>query len=112
MKIIKNKIHEQNKRKTRKSITKRFKITKNGKILRRQTGQNHFRAKKSGSKKMALRKFVELSVPESKVIRKTLGLKALKKSKREVRNIKSKITNNPNYSEPANQKPKIQNNTI
>ncbi len=65
--------------KPRKSIIKRFKITKNRKILRRQVGQSHFRAKKSGNKKMSLRKFVELSVPESKVIRKVLGLKALKK---------------------------------
>ena len=35
--------------KTRKSITKRFKITKNGKILRRPTGQNHLRSKKTGN---------------------------------------------------------------
>jgi len=67
------------KMKPQKSILKRFKITKNGKILRRQAGQNHLRAKKTGNKKMALRKFVELSVPESKVIRKVLGLKVPKK---------------------------------
>ncbi len=65
--------------KPRKSIIKRFKFTKSGKILRRQAGQNHLRAKKSGNKKMALRKFIELSAPESRVIRKVLGLKAPKK---------------------------------
>ena len=31
--------------KTTKSYTKRFKITKNGKILSRKPGQNHFNAK-------------------------------------------------------------------
>lgn len=32
----------------RKSILKRFKITKKGKFIKRTAGQNHFRAKKSG----------------------------------------------------------------
>jgi ribosomal protein L35 len=34
--------------KTNKSYTKRLKVTKNGKILARSTGQNHFNAKESG----------------------------------------------------------------
>jgi large subunit ribosomal protein L35 len=58
--------------KTRKSITKRFKITKTGKILRRITGQNHFRAKKSGKVKRKKRKWIPLSKPEAKKIRKIL----------------------------------------
>ena len=33
--------------KTNKSVTKRLKITRTGKILRRKGGQNHFQAKKS-----------------------------------------------------------------
>jgi ribosomal protein L35 len=33
--------------KTNKSFTKRLKVTKNGKILMRKAGQNHFRAKKN-----------------------------------------------------------------
>ncbi len=36
--------------KTRKSILKRFKITKTGKILRRPSGLDHGLAKKSGNK--------------------------------------------------------------
>jgi len=36
--------------KTNKSFQKRFKITKNGKVLARKAGQNHFNAKESGSK--------------------------------------------------------------
>ena len=34
--------------KTTKSFTKRLKVTKNGKILARKKGQNHFNAKESG----------------------------------------------------------------
>ncbi len=33
--------------KTNKSFSKRLKITKNGKVLSRKTGQNHFNAKES-----------------------------------------------------------------
>jgi len=58
--------------KTRKSIKKRFKITKTGKILRRASGQDHYRAKKSGKKKRQLRKWVPLSKPEAKIIRKLI----------------------------------------
>ncbi|OHA71095.1 MAG: 50S ribosomal protein L35 [Candidatus Wildermuthbacteria bacterium RIFCSPLOWO2_12_FULL_40_9] len=58
--------------KTRKSITKRFKITKTGKILRRPTGQDHYRAKKSGKAVRQGRKWVALSKPEAKKIRKLL----------------------------------------
>jgi len=58
--------------KTRKSITKRFKKTRTGKILRRMVGQNHFRAKKSGNRKRAGKKWVEMSKPEAKKIRKFL----------------------------------------
>jgi len=59
--------------KTRKSITKRFKITKTGKILRRLTGQDHFLAKKTGKRKRAGRKWVEVSKPEAKKIRRLLS---------------------------------------
>lgn len=58
--------------KTRKSITKRFKITRTGKILRRATGQDHSRAKKSGNKKRAGRKWILLSKPETKKIKRLL----------------------------------------
>ena len=58
--------------KTRKSITKRFKITKTGKVLRRPCGQNHFRAKKTGKKIRQSRKWVELSQWESKKIKKLI----------------------------------------
>lgn len=58
--------------KTRKSITKRFKITKTGKVLRRPTGQDHFLAKKSPKKRRSLRKWVSVSRPETKKIKRLL----------------------------------------
>lgn len=35
--------------KTRKSIAKRFKLTKNNKVIKRKSGQGHFNAKESGN---------------------------------------------------------------
>ncbi len=60
------------KAKIRKSILKRFKITKTGKILRRATGQDHFRAKKPGKLIREKRKWVELSKDEAKIIKRFL----------------------------------------
>ncbi len=42
--------------KTNKSLTKRLKVTKNGKILSRAPGFNHFNAKQSRTKQLAGRK--------------------------------------------------------
>ncbi|MCH9008179.1 50S ribosomal protein L35 [candidate division KSB1 bacterium] len=61
------------KQKTRKAITKRFKLTSTGKILRRPVGQNHYLAKMTPKKRRKLRKWVSLSVPETKVIKKLLN---------------------------------------
>jgi len=58
--------------KTRKSILKRFKFTKNGKILRRHTGLDHYRAKKSGKKIRQSRGWVKVSKTETKAIKKFL----------------------------------------
>jgi ribosomal protein L35 len=41
--------------KTNKSYKRRLKVTKNGKIVARHKGQNHYNAKESGEKKMAKR---------------------------------------------------------
>lgn len=60
------------KAKIRQSIIKRFKFTKTGKILRRITGQDHYLAKKSSKKKRKLRKWVELSKGEAKIIKRFL----------------------------------------
>jgi len=60
------------KTKTRKSITKRFKITKSGKILRRATGQNHLRSKKTGQQKRNKRKMVPVHKTEIKKIKRLI----------------------------------------
>jgi len=56
--------------KTHKALVKRFKITKNGKVLRRATGQNHYRSKKTGEKRRKGRKWVALSKSEAKKLKK------------------------------------------
>jgi len=46
-----------------KSISKRIRITKNGKIVRRAMGVNHFRSKKSSRTKQNLKKSRGLNTP-------------------------------------------------
>jgi len=58
--------------KTRKSILKRFKITKTGKVLRRPIGLDHYRAKKSGKKIRKSRKWIEVPKAEAKIIKKLI----------------------------------------
>ena len=48
--------------KTNKSYTKRIRVTKNGKLLARKPGQNHFNAKQSGSSRMSKRRVVSLTL--------------------------------------------------
>jgi len=59
--------------KTKKALIKRLKITKNGKILTRLSGQDHYRAKKTGQARRKGRKWVALSSSEVKRIRKFLS---------------------------------------
>jgi len=59
-------------KKTKKALTKRFKITKSGKILRRASGQNHYRAKKTGQARRKGRKWIEISKSEVKRIKRYL----------------------------------------
>ena len=59
--------------KTRKSLKKRFKITKTGKVLRMATGQDHFRAKKSGKRIRQTRGWVRVSKPLAKKIKQALA---------------------------------------
>ena len=55
--------------KTRKSITKRFKITRQGKVLRRAVGQDHFRSKMSGKQRRKGKKWVKVSDSLAKKIK-------------------------------------------
>jgi len=67
-------IKTKTKAKTKKSLTKRFKLTKTGKVMRRATGQDHLRAKKSGNLVRAKRKWIELSKPEAKNVKKLMSI--------------------------------------
>lgn len=48
--------------KTHKSLLKRLRITKNGKILARKPGLNHFNGKQKRSKQMAGKRAVEFKM--------------------------------------------------
>ena len=48
--------------KTNKSFSKRLKVTKNGKIIGRKPGFNHFNARQSRVKQLAGRKGVEFNI--------------------------------------------------
>ena len=54
--------------KTNKSLTKRFKVTKNGKLIGRKPGFNHFRAKQSRTKQLAGKKPVEIQVSNKRLL--------------------------------------------
>lgn len=60
--------------KSRGSITKRFKVTKRGKLLRRHSFSSHLREKKSKNKKRAQKRPVELKGHMARKIRKVLGI--------------------------------------
>ncbi|MFH0853067.1 MAG: 50S ribosomal protein L35 [bacterium] len=58
--------------KTHKATKKRFTFTKKNKILRRQTGQDHFNSRESGTTTMGKRRDVQVSKPDTKNIKKLL----------------------------------------
>ncbi|PIP57124.1 50S ribosomal protein L35 [Candidatus Woesebacteria bacterium CG07_land_8_20_14_0_80_44_9] len=61
------------KQKTRKSLIKRFRITKTGKVMRRQGFRRHLRAGKSQKRLRNLKKALELKGFYAKKIRKVTG---------------------------------------
>lgn len=50
--------------KTNKSYTKRIKVTKNGKLVARKPGQNHFNARESGRDRLARKRPQLLTLPK------------------------------------------------
>ena len=60
--------------KTRKSITKRFPVTKNGKVLTTQGFRRHLNVKKSSKRKRRLKGMVETKKVYADKIRKALGV--------------------------------------
>ena len=59
--------------KSRNSITSRLKITKNGKVMRRQSFRRHLKAGKSAKRLRNLKKTIELKGYYAKKIHKATG---------------------------------------
>lgn len=58
--------------KTHKATAKRFKITKNKKILKRKAGQDHFNSRESGKVTRNKRRDISVSPTETKVIKQLM----------------------------------------
>lgn len=74
---------KKTKQKTRKSLVKRFKITKTGKVLRRQAFKGHLNTKKSAKRKRRLGRIVQVKGKYAKKIIKRSGVKVLKRKEEE-----------------------------
>ncbi|EKE12447.1 MAG: hypothetical protein ACD_13C00219G0017 [uncultured bacterium] len=72
------------KRKIRKSITNRFKVTKTGKVMRRQGFRRHLKSSKSSKQLRNLKRVVELKGFYAKKVRKAVGKKVRGKSKKTI----------------------------
>jgi len=59
--------------KTKKIITKRFRLTKKGKLLRKQGFKRHLNTKKSANKKRSLNRVVKTHKTWAKKIKRALG---------------------------------------
>ena len=58
--------------KTHKATAKRFKVTKNEKILKRKTGQDHFNSRESGKTTRSKRRDIGISNTERRVIKQLM----------------------------------------
>ena len=50
------------KQKVNKSVTKRLKVTKNGKLVARKPGHNHFNARDTGTEQQAKRRATSVKI--------------------------------------------------
>jgi len=62
------------KAKTHRGAVSRFRVTKSGKLLRRQTRLNHMLEKKTSTRKRRLGREVEVAASERRSVRRMLGL--------------------------------------
>jgi ribosomal protein L35 len=51
--------------KTNKSFTKRIKVTKNGKLVARKPGQNHFNARQTGQQRLRRKRTQVITLKKS-----------------------------------------------
>ena len=58
--------------KTHKATAKRFKITRNNKILHRKAGQDHFNARESGNATRTKRRDITISDTGVKIIKRLM----------------------------------------
>ena len=56
--------------KTRKSVAKRFIVTKNKKVIKRTGGQDHFNARESGSAKRNKRRDTDIAQADQRNVRR------------------------------------------
>ena len=61
--------------KTNKSFSKRLKVTKNGKIIARKTGQNHFNAKESRSSQLKKKRYIAFPMSHKEKSRFLVNMK-------------------------------------
>lgn len=78
------------KQKTKKSIKRRFKVTKSGKVMRRQGFRRHLNTKKSKKRKRRLKGNVVTNETYAKKIKKALGVSPKIRSEKVERDKKDK----------------------
>ncbi len=62
------------KQKTKKALTKRFRVTKHGKVMRLQSFAGHLNAKKSSKRLRRLKKSIPTGKVYAKKIKRALGV--------------------------------------
>jgi large subunit ribosomal protein L35 len=67
------------KQKTKKSASKRFKVTSSGKIMRRRSFTGHLNVKRSKRQKRRLKNAVEVQGKYAKKLKKVLGVRSRRK---------------------------------
>jgi large subunit ribosomal protein L35 len=60
--------------KSHRGAARRFKVTKTGKLLRRQTRLNHMLEKKTPARKRRLGREVEVTAGDKRAVRRMLGI--------------------------------------
>jgi len=62
------------KQKTHKASLKRFRLTKNGKVVRRRAGKSHLMSGKAGKKVRQTRAWKELSSADRRIVKRQYGM--------------------------------------
>jgi len=68
-------VKDKQKLKTKKAVSKRFKVTASGKVMHRRAGLSHLNAKQSGKQRREKRKWTRVSKAEEKKLKRFLPYK-------------------------------------